>query len=95
MAVGAVLALSFISYVPETPADNHIGPLGYWLANVLIQGFGYAAYLFPAILGAGAIALFTRRTGFGSPVQIVGGIALLLHKQYVTCPAAQRVTYCL
>lgn len=73
-----VLALSFVSYVPDSPKINHVGPLGYWLANVLVQSFGYAAYLFPLLLAAGAVALFSRRLRTGSPVQIVGAVALLL-----------------
>ncbi len=78
LAVGAVLALSFASYVPDSPAINHVGPLGYWLANLLVQSFGYASYLFPLMLAAGAIALFSRRLSTGSPVQIVGALAMLL-----------------
>jgi len=78
MAVGAVLALSFYSYEPESPAINHVGPFGYWLANLLVQSFGYASYLFPVLLGGGAISLFVRRNGLGSPVRVVGSIALLL-----------------
>jgi S-DNA-T family DNA segregation ATPase FtsK/SpoIIIE len=78
MAVGAVLALSFFSYVPEAPKLNQVGPFGYWLASVLIQSLGLAAYLFPIVLGAGAVALFAGSGGMSSPVRLVGGVALLL-----------------
>ncbi len=78
MAAGAVLALSFLSYVPEAPKLNQVGPFGYWLASLLVQSLGLAAYLFPVILGAGAVALFVGGAGIGSPIRFVGGAALLL-----------------
>jgi S-DNA-T family DNA segregation ATPase FtsK/SpoIIIE len=78
LAAGSVLALSFVSYVPEHSPTNYVGPLGYWVANLLIQCFGLAAYLFPLVLSAGAIALFVQRAGMASPVRGVGAVALLL-----------------
>ncbi len=78
-ALGAVLALSFVSYVPEVPRVNRVGPVGYWLADVLVQTFGYAAYLFPLLLGLGAVALFLHRAaGVGSPIRFVGAAFLLV-----------------
>jgi S-DNA-T family DNA segregation ATPase FtsK/SpoIIIE len=77
-ATGAVLALSFFSYSPESPATNQVGPIGYWLANILVQAFGYAAYLFPALLAGGAVALFVNLKGMSSPVRAVGAVALLI-----------------
>jgi S-DNA-T family DNA segregation ATPase FtsK/SpoIIIE len=77
-AVAAVLALSFLSYVPDLPARNQVGPLGHWLADILVQAFGLAAYLFPGILGLGALALFANVRGMTSPVRMLGGIALLI-----------------
>ena len=78
LAIGAVLALSFTSYTPERPELNKIGPFGHWLANLLVQSFGFAAYVFPVLLAVGAIALFVRRATVGSPVRLVGAVALLL-----------------
>ncbi len=78
-ALGAVLALSFVSYAPETPKANRVGPVGYWVADVLVQAFGYAAYLFPAMLAIGAVALFRRRaSGLLSPMRLLGAATLLL-----------------
>ena len=77
-ATGAVLALSFFSYSPESPATNQVGPIGYWLANVLVQSFGYAAYLFPALLVGGAVSLFINLKGVSSPVRAVGAVAFLI-----------------
>jgi S-DNA-T family DNA segregation ATPase FtsK/SpoIIIE len=77
-AVAAVLALSFASYVPDLPARNQVGPLGHWLANLLVEAFGLAAYLFPAVLGLGAMALFANVSGMTSPVRMLGGFALLI-----------------
>jgi len=77
-AVAAVLALSFASYVPDLPARNQVGPLGHWLANLLVEAFGLAAYLFPAVLGLGAMALFANVSGMTSPVRVLGAFALLI-----------------
>jgi len=77
-AVAAVLALSFASYVPDLPARNQVGPLGHWLANLLVEAFGLAAYLFPAVLGLGALALFANVSGMTSPVRMLGGFAVLI-----------------
>jgi S-DNA-T family DNA segregation ATPase FtsK/SpoIIIE len=78
LAFGAVLVLSFASYVPDKPALNRIGPVGYWLASLLVQGFGYAAYLFPALLVAGSFALFVHRGLTRIPVRIAGAVGALL-----------------
>jgi S-DNA-T family DNA segregation ATPase FtsK/SpoIIIE len=78
LAFGAVLALSFASYVPDKPALNRIGPVGYWLASLLVQGFGYAAYLFPMLLVVGSFALFVHRGLTRLPVRIVGAVGALL-----------------
>jgi S-DNA-T family DNA segregation ATPase FtsK/SpoIIIE len=77
-AIAAVLALSFASYVPDLPARNQVGPLGHWLANLLVEAFGLAAYLFPAVLGLGALALFANVAGMTSPVRMLGAFAVLI-----------------
>ncbi len=77
-AIGCGLALSFVSYIPESPAINRVGPWGYAAANLLIQCFGYAAYIFPTFLIVAGITLFARREARVSPVRVVGGVFLLL-----------------
>jgi len=76
-ALGAALALSFYSYSPDSPATNQVGVVGYTVAHALVQCFGYASYLFPALLVAGAVGLFARQTATVSPVRLVGAVALL------------------
>jgi len=76
-ALGAALALSFYSYSPDLPAANQVGVVGYTVAHALVQCFGYASYLFPALLVAGAVGLFARQTATVSPVRLVGAVALL------------------
>jgi S-DNA-T family DNA segregation ATPase FtsK/SpoIIIE len=77
-ATGFALAMSFVSYHPDSPAINHVGPVGYTVANLLIQMFGRAAYVFPtALLGAGAM-LFGRRSATIGPVRAVGAFFALL-----------------
>jgi len=77
-AVGFFLVLCLFSYVPESPGVNHGGRLGFTLANVLVQCFGYGAYVFPAALVSAGAALFISRTVRLSPVRCVGAIFLLL-----------------
>jgi len=77
-AVGAFLVVCLLSYVPESPGVNHGGQLGFTIANVLTQGFGYGAYVFPfALVGAGA-SLFLSRGMRLTPVRWVGAAFLLI-----------------
>lgn len=78
MALGASLVLSFLSYVPESPAINQVGPVGFAAANLLIQCFGYAAYIFPALLILAGVVLFRDRDAGVSPVRLAGGFFLLV-----------------
>ncbi len=78
MALGSALALSFLSYAPDSRADNYVGPVGYAVSNVLIQSFGFAAYIFPVLLLAASVALFARFYTTVSPVRVVGGLSLLV-----------------
>jgi S-DNA-T family DNA segregation ATPase FtsK/SpoIIIE len=77
-AVGAFLVVCLLSYVPESPGVNHGGRLGFTLADVLTQGFGYGAYVFPFALMAAGASLFLSRTLRLTPVRWVGAIFLLL-----------------
>jgi S-DNA-T family DNA segregation ATPase FtsK/SpoIIIE len=83
LALGAVLALSFVSYAPDKPEINKVGPVGHWLAGVLVQGFGYAAYSFPLLLVAGSVAFFIRRELPRAPVRLIGAVAMLLETAVV------------
>jgi len=75
--VGAFLVVCLLSYVPESPAVNHGGFVGFTIADVLTQGFGYGAFVFPfALISAGA-SLFLSRTMRLTPVRWVGAIFLL------------------
>ncbi len=77
-AIGAGLLLSFVSYLPESPDINWGGPAGYSVANLLIQCFGFGAYIFPTLLIASGAVLFTNRKAQISAVRAVGGVFLLL-----------------
>ncbi len=95
-AIGSWLTLSFLSYTPESPGINDVGPVGYSVANFLIQCFGYAAYLFPALLITASLILFTRREASISLVRAAGGffsllvaaVALGLYRPHVSAEAA-------
>ena len=77
-AVGCFLLVCLLSYVPESPDVNHGGRLGFTLANILTQGFGYGAYVFPFALVAAGASLFLSRMMRLTPVRWVGAIFLLL-----------------
>ncbi len=77
-AVGLALVLSFLSYVPGSPAANHVGPVGHRLADVLIQAFGYAAYVFPLLLLGAAVWLFRGAKGSPGAVRAAGAAAALV-----------------
>ncbi|MFN2377288.1 MAG: DNA translocase FtsK, partial [Candidatus Binatia bacterium] len=76
-ALGCFLVVCLLSYVPESPAVNHGGVLGFTLANILTQGFGYGAYVFPFALVAAGTSLFLSRSVRLTPVRWVGAIFLL------------------
>ena len=77
-AVGLALVLSFLSYVPDAPANNYVGPVGYRLADLLIQAFGYAAYVFPFLLVGAAVWLFAGAKGSPGAVRAAGAVAVLV-----------------
>jgi S-DNA-T family DNA segregation ATPase FtsK/SpoIIIE len=59
------------------------GPAGHWLAGIVVQGFGYAAYSFPLLLGAGAVAFFVRRELSRTPVRLIGAVTMLFEMSVV------------
>ena len=76
-ALGSFLFVCLFSYVPESPDVNHGGMLGFTMANVLTQSFGFGAYVFPlALLAAGASLFFSRRIRL-TPVRWIGSGFLL------------------
>jgi S-DNA-T family DNA segregation ATPase FtsK/SpoIIIE len=76
-AMAAFLAVCLLSYVPESPGVNHGGLLGFTLADILVQGFGYGAFVFPGALGAAGASLFLSRKMRLTPVRWVGAVFLL------------------
>ncbi len=67
----ALLLLALLSYHPADPSldtagwaqrpENWVGPVGAWLADLLFQGFGIAAFLLVAGLGAWARTWLVER----------------------------------
>ena len=77
-AIGLALVLSFYSYVPDSPASNQVGPVGHRLADLLIQAFGYAAYVFPLLLLGAALWLFMGAKGSPGALRAAGAVAVLV-----------------
>ena len=90
LTLAVLAALALVSYSPhdaslnvaarpplDHPALNWIGPVGAYGADLLFQGFGYAAFLLP--MGILALALrWFRSKPFDSPWARLIGYALLL-----------------
>jgi DNA segregation ATPase FtsK/SpoIIIE, S-DNA-T family len=90
VTLGVLLALSLLSYSPQdasfnvsapapigAPAHNWIGPVGAHVADLLFQGLGYAAFLFP--IGLLLLAVFWFRSKkVEAPVAKVIGAALFV-----------------
>lgn len=72
--VGLTLGLSLVSYLPEKPAANYVGNVGYVVSDLMISGFGLASYCFPALLVLAALALFIRGATPITPLRVVGGV---------------------
>ncbi|MCG6872114.1 MAG: DNA translocase FtsK 4TM domain-containing protein, partial [Gammaproteobacteria bacterium] len=68
LAVGAYLLLALLSYSPSDPGWSHSGPtttvanlggrFGAMFADILLQGFGFTAYLFVYLIGVTAWRLY-------------------------------------
>jgi S-DNA-T family DNA segregation ATPase FtsK/SpoIIIE len=90
LTLAILAALALLSYSPQDaslnvaarppadhPALNWIGPVGAYAADLLFQGFGYAAFLLP--MGILALALrWFRSKPFDSPWAKLIGYALLV-----------------
>ncbi|WP_394005220.1 DNA translocase FtsK [Luteimonas sp. WGS1318] len=85
-----------------TPLNNVGGPVGAWIADVLLHLCGYVAYLLPLILGAIAwIALFgierdpERQADFGPALRLVGIVGFLVSATgllYLRLPAVENLS---
>ena len=90
MTIGILVALALISYSPHDPsfnvsaestdlhsARNWIGPVGAYGADLLFQGFGYAAFLLPIGMFVVGTRWF-RSEVLESPVIKIVGYSLLV-----------------
>ena len=94
----AFLALCLLGYDPTDPPGraiappkgsvaNPCGPVGAWLAHVLVSSCGQGAWVFLVAAGAGVVLLLRRRR-VGEPVAQAAGVALIL---LVVAAAAQKL----
>ena len=70
-AIAIYLLLSLTTYSPKDPSWSHSGPTGdirnlgghagAFIVDVLLNLFGFLAYLFPVMIGYGAIKVFQHR----------------------------------
>ena len=94
LALALYQLLALISYHPEDPAwsnsgvgssvSNLGGRFGAWLADLLLQGFGYVAYLFPVMFGWLGWSIYTDRSprlprsGISSLVTVAGFVGTII-----------------
>src|SRR5262245_9359398 len=77
-AVAVFLILAFYSYRPGESRANHMGLVGYVLADVFCPMFGRACYVLPGALLYGTVILL-RLVPFPAPVsQTLSGVVLTL-----------------
>ena len=75
----AIFALvSFASYQRGATTGNLGGPVGYGMANLVLQALGLAAYAVPLLLLVVAAALFRQATQSLVVSRAVGGLVLVL-----------------
>ncbi len=113
-ALAVYLFLLLWTYHPSDPGWSHSGgaraplnyggPVGAWLADVLLHLFGYVAYLFPLMAATAAVRLFLNRKRSGPPdmrhqlvtaagfvLTLVGGGGLA-HLHFTNLPAGLPFT---
>ena len=83
-----LIIVSLFSYVPRDPSfntsaraldtQNRVGIVGAYLADMLLQGFGYAAYLLPIFLCVVAYQIFRSGEKQIAPLKIAGYTLFLL-----------------
>ena len=60
IAGACYLAISFLSYSAGRPETNAGGPVGYFLADLVVQAFGLAAFLVPLSVAAVAVLVIRK-----------------------------------
>ena len=91
ITIAVLIALSLVSYSPHDssfnvsappsdarPANNWIGPVGAYGADLLFQGFGYAAFLLPVGIFALGLRWFRSRTLESPIAKLIGYLLLVL-----------------
>ena len=91
VTIAVLMALALISYSPHDPsfnvsaqstglnsAHNWIGPVGAYSADLLFQGFGYAAFLLPVGIFLIGSQWFRSETVESPVIKVVGGSMLVL-----------------
>ena len=78
LAAAGFLLVSFVTYQRGDAGENFGGPVGYGLANVVVQALGLAAYLFAPCLLAVGWMLFRHSTREISTARAVGVAGFVL-----------------
>ena len=78
LAAALFTVVSFISYHLHPVRGNVGGPVGYGLSTVLLQAFGWAGYLFPAMLALIGVRLFRSQMDDLSAARAGAAVTLLL-----------------
>ena len=82
-AAAAFLFISFAAYQNDLPNLNVAGRVGRGLADLIVQGLGYASYLLPIYFAVGAVLLFRHAaneisiTRAGAATVLLGCVAIL------------------
>jgi S-DNA-T family DNA segregation ATPase FtsK/SpoIIIE len=96
---GAVALVAYEPALPMAEQSSPAGPVGAWLGWALFQAFGYAAFLFPLLLGVVALSAFARPLvprGWpplvGFPLLLMSATGLLAQiSDSIGPPAVERV----
>jgi S-DNA-T family DNA segregation ATPase FtsK/SpoIIIE len=88
LAAGILILLSFASFHPVDPSwntvtgrvatENLIGPVGAHLADIFLQGFGLAAFLFPLLMFALGWKWIRSEALAAPAVKLVGSTVMVL-----------------
>src|SRR5579863_8309340 len=88
LAAGILFLLSIASYSPRDPSlntvagavrtGNMIGPVGAWGADLTLQMFGLAAFLFPVFLFILGWKWIRSESPEAPLIRLIGGVTLVL-----------------
>ncbi len=78
LAAAVFALLSFLSFQPGDLRGNLGGPVGYGLSSVLLQTFGLAVYLLPALFAGLATRLFQSRLHEITAARALAAVLLVL-----------------